>query len=234
MSNLSSDLCTTKWTINGNLKSIFKKQIKQPHYQAWFYLNKCKCVMQDKILIDRIKFPYFNGLNKNEITQFKKEYNILGKKGLMYFRYAECQKEYVYIFKNKEFFNKFMFLRNEINKNNKLLCKIIVKNNILNKLKFKNTLNKNKFIYNILIDIIKNINYNNCKIMAKFVYYQENFNNIKSNSYSDLYKILKQKGIEKKFDDNFKNIYNTCLKTIKNIKINLKDLDNYKVNFVKI
>ena len=232
MSELTTNLCATKWTITGTLKSTFKKQINKNGFMAWNYLNKIKCIEAEKIKIDRIKLPYFIGLNKDEIKKYKKEYNKYGSKGVLYYRYDTI---YVYIFKDITFFNKYMYLRNEINKNNKTLCKDIGKNKIFNYLKFKNTEIKYKFIYNILSDIIKNRNYKNIKILLKFTYYKQNFLNDKNiifDSYDDLYKKLKIKGIEKKFNDNFKEIYKLCLKEIKKIKID--KIKSYNVKPIKV
>lgn len=235
MSELTTNLCATKWTINGTLKSTFKKQINKNGFMAWNYLNLIKCIESEKIKIHRIKLPYFIGLNKDEIKKYKKEYNKYGSKGVLYYRYDKEEKDYVYIFKDIKFFNKYMYLRNEINKNDEYILKKISKNKIFNYLKFKNTETKYNFIYNILSDIIKNNNYKNIKILLKFTYYKQNFLNDKNiifDSYDDLYKKLKIKGIEKKFNDNFKEIYKLCLNEIKKIKID--KIKSYNVKPIKV
>tara|TARA_B110000037_G_C17101338_1_gene498118 strand:+ start:11 stop:676 length:666 start_codon:yes stop_codon:yes gene_type:complete len=221
MVKLTENLCTTKWTINGHVKKTFAKKMNEPNFLAWYYLNKVKCVSSDVIAIDKIEYPYFIGLNNKDIKEYKKEYKKY--KNILFYKHDKKSKG-VFIFTDKEYFNKFLFLRNYIQdeKNINKILKNKEINEIIKKIKFKNKGNKQNFIYTILTYIIRKYSYKNIKIMIKKDYYKYNFlsekNKNKYMSYYELYNDMKKKRIEEVFNKSINILYKNLKKIIFDIK----------------
>jgi hypothetical protein len=224
MGDLTENLCTTRWTINGHVKRTFVKQMNKPSFMSWYYLNKVKCVSSGAISIGKIQYPYFIGLSDKDIKIYKKEYKKY--KNVMYHKH---KNDIIYIFTDKKYFDIFLsyqkYLDNEKNINEILKNSEIKK--IIKKMKIKNN-EKNIFVYKILVDIIKKYSYKNIKIMSKFCYYKRNFkkNNDIFSNYHELYANLKKKGIEKNYNESIKKLYENLKKIIYEVPIN--KIKNYK------
>lgn len=229
MGDLTENLCTTKWTINGHVKRTFIKQMNKPSFMSWYYLNKVKCVSSGAISIGKIQYPYFIGLSDKDIKIYKKEYKKY--KNVMYHKH---KNDIIYIFTDGKYFDKFLVLQKYI-KDIKNINKILKNNEIkkiIEKMKLKNNDYKRLFIFTILTNIIKNYSYKNIKIMSKFEYYKHNFLSDKNifTSYYEVYGEMSKKGIEDIFNKSFKNLYKSLKKIISNVITN--NIKNNKYNFL--
>ena len=220
-----SNICSTKWTINGGLKIKFKKKFNEPNFFAWFFLDQVKCVYNNNIKIGMIRLNYFNGLTKDDEVKYREKYNFYKKNGIYFKKNTLISKKYknenwTYVYKDKEFFDNYLKKNNflTINKIKKIfLNDKIVKNN-LNKLNLNNNKKKINFLANLISKILKGINFNNTKIILKWLYYNNNFNSNNFKNYKEMYKHLKNNGIEKKYNIVYKNLYSYLKKKLKNIK----------------
>ena len=220
---LTKDLCTTRWTINGNLKPAFKKKMNEPNFMAWYYLNKVKCLDCNKVDIASIQQNYFIGLNNKEIKEYKKQYKEYGKKGIYYYKSGN---NWIYIFKNKDKFKKFLLIKDNLSKNNyKKIKDILKENKFINDLYFKNKKEKILFLYNVIRYFLMYNDLKNLKIFIKLIYYRENYRNYNKNisNYKNLYIELKKVGVEKKFNFIFSKLFKLFI-TLKfdNITTNIK------------
>ena len=49
-----TDICSTKWNINGTLKN-FENKFNKPNFLSWYYLHKVNCVFNNKMKIALIE-----------------------------------------------------------------------------------------------------------------------------------------------------------------------------------
>ena len=223
-----TDICSTKWNINGTLKKNFENRFNKPNFLSWYYLHKVNCVFNNKLKIALIRKNYFIGLKSKEIKEYKKKYKDFEKKGIHFTTNKFVSKKFknqnwVYIYKDIDFFDKYIKIQNYLTPEieTKLFLK---KKNILNYIKplyFKNIDSKNKFILSFKLYIINKLSYKNIKIRLKFFYYKQNYikkyNNL--NNYKELYSKLKNNGVENKFNIVFKKLYKIINNIIKKIKL---------------
>lgn len=224
-----TDICATKWNIDGSLKKKFENRFNKPNFLTWYFLHKVNCVYNNKLKIDLIRKDYFIGLNSKEKKEYKKKYKDFKKKGIHFTPNKNVSKEFknqnwVYIYKDIEFFNKYIKIVNYI-KDYKIENKLFLKNkDILNCIKplyFNNIKSKNEFISLFVKFIISKLSYKNIKIRLKFDYYEQNyinkFNNL--NNYKELYSKLKNNGVENEFNIVFKKLYKIINGIINNLEI---------------